>query len=579
MLNQNKTHLLLVLFLLLYPFLWIWQGLDVTDTGFSMTNYALIFQHPASISYWGFNYWFTDILGGLWLSVTKGLGLFSIRLASAFIVILTTVFSYWTLYRIVSHTVLLIGLGLGEIFIERMYWLNYDNVSAFLYVMVSLFLARGIAKRAGWMLFTSGSILSFNLFARVTNIVGLLLILCIVLGGIFYRYSWRERFRQIGFFLAGILSTSILILFIMIQLHQFSLFVGNLLTLLHIASGHTNTHNGFSLLRQFEDDNTVVMWSILCIFFSVFLLFKITTVSKVHHVKLYIPITITFVLVCLSFVHIYMMNRYDVVATTTGVLYITLLSSSIFVEHKNPEYATLCTIAGIVLFVTPLGSNLGILLSVYGMYLALPLGLHFVWMEIPKWIHTQTNQPTYRLCSVEEWKFLCTFILILFSCNALVSNFFYTYRDASNRWSMRYEINFPALKFVYTTKARATVMSQLIAEIPKYVKPGTPLLSYEDTSLIYYLSGGIPYLHTSWPMLYDPVQLQEALQKVSSSATLPVVIAATGATANPNWPNVHSLRSDSIHIEDRQIINQFLLHYQYAVAWHNSFFEILIPIT
>ena len=75
--------------IILYPLIFIWQGLDFTDIGYSLTNYDQTFNEPESVSY-GFVNWLTNIIGGLWLLLFgDSLGLLGINLVGAFVVYLT----------------------------------------------------------------------------------------------------------------------------------------------------------------------------------------------------------------------------------------------------------------------------------------------------------------------------------------------------------------------------------------------------------------------------------------------------------------------------------------------------------
>jgi formate/nitrite transporter FocA (FNT family) len=55
----------IIFIIILYPLLFIWQGLDFADAGYSMTVYQQVFNEPESISY-NFVTWLTNIIGGFW---------------------------------------------------------------------------------------------------------------------------------------------------------------------------------------------------------------------------------------------------------------------------------------------------------------------------------------------------------------------------------------------------------------------------------------------------------------------------------------------------------------------------------
>ena len=100
-----KTNFLLnpkfILFIIIvYPLLFIWQGLDVFDVGFSLTSYQEIFNDPESVSFSSF-LWLTNIIGGVWLLLFgDSLGLVGANLAGVFVTYMTIIFSYLILKQV-----------------------------------------------------------------------------------------------------------------------------------------------------------------------------------------------------------------------------------------------------------------------------------------------------------------------------------------------------------------------------------------------------------------------------------------------------------------------------------------------
>ena len=74
---NDKLFFLLVIFI---QVVFIFQGLDFADSGFAADFYSRIFTDPTSVQY-NFMYWFTGIIGGLWLKLFPELGLVGLRLA------------------------------------------------------------------------------------------------------------------------------------------------------------------------------------------------------------------------------------------------------------------------------------------------------------------------------------------------------------------------------------------------------------------------------------------------------------------------------------------------------------------
>ena len=571
----SRWHWAFTIAIVIYPLLWIWQGLDFTDTGFAITNYNLIFRDPHSIHYWGFNYWLTDVVGGVWLLAFGKLGLFGIRLASALLMLATNYLVY-RLYRgWMAKGVLLLTILVGETLIERMYWLNYDNLSAFLFVVSGFFLIRGLAMRSSTRVFLAGLVLGVNMFARVTNAAGLVMILAIFISAAATHTTVRKQIAQAVFFLLGVIGASAAVILAMRGMGQWTDFVENLGTLFSIAGGHGNTHSSASLLTQLMHDQTFA-WRTVLYALAVFLCLSLGN-FLLKRVKPHVSQVIFNGVSLLTVIYILgdgWQDRFQMVAGLTGILYGTLIFSlMVALRRKDGVLASATSVSLLILFSVPLGSDFGIRLSVYGMYLALPLASHLLWTILPAF--RNLNRIGWTSTSLRS--VLIILLLGLFTVG-LISGYQYTYRDVPNRLSMTEPLKNAKLQFVYTTAARANVTNQLLDVLPTFVHPNDVLMAYEETSLLYYLTDSRPYLNTSWPMLYDPNRFQSALKQAEQSHhRLPVVVRATGATADFYWPNVTHLRLDYRHNMDRALMNLFLKQHHYLLAWENSFFQILVP--
>lgn len=72
---------IIISLIIIYPLLFIWQGLDFSDTGYFLSCYQQVFNDPESISGITFS-WLTNIIGGIWVALFgDSLGLLGVNLA------------------------------------------------------------------------------------------------------------------------------------------------------------------------------------------------------------------------------------------------------------------------------------------------------------------------------------------------------------------------------------------------------------------------------------------------------------------------------------------------------------------
>lgn len=548
--------------ILVYPFLFIFQGLDFTDTGFAASNYQMVFSHPGSISYWGFNYWLTDIIGGLWLKAFGWLGLLGLHAAAAVCIVLTSFLVYLILRPHVRPWILFIGLLTSETVIERMYWLNYDNLTALFYLLTACLLLYSMLRTRYSYVFAllGGIAMGLTAFLRLTNVTDISLLLLFPAGALLRQKGWGRALFNLLLALIGAVGTTFLLLAYMKSSGQYDLFMQNFQTLFSIAGGHGNTHSGSYLLAHMQKDELYALraggWVIVAIA-------ALALVNRTLGRALGLIVLALAAVAGVVFLWPHFSVRYDFVVGLTGVLYALLIVGVILYAKRNPQMSLISLTALILLFAEPIGSDLILLIATYGMYLAIPLAAQIFQDVLPhKWL----GQASALIG-----------LAVLLVAGA-ITGYHYTYRDSSNRSAMSYTVGKPLLGGIYTTKDRATVVRQLLDVMPRYVRPGEPLLAYEETSLVYYLTDTVPYLGSSWPMLYDPVAMKTILEeKNAQGGPWPAVVRAKGETADFGWPNVDHLRLDYRHNEDRAFIAQFLRQHGYSVVWQNQFFQILLP--
>ena len=137
---------ILTFLIIIFPLLFICQGLDFTDMGYALVNSQQIFNDPFSIQY-GIGTWLTNIIGGTWLYLFNDLaGLIGFRFASVLIVYATIAVAYFALKPYYRSEYILVSLLFAEIFIHKIYWINYNNLTALFFVIGSFFMIKGFEK-------------------------------------------------------------------------------------------------------------------------------------------------------------------------------------------------------------------------------------------------------------------------------------------------------------------------------------------------------------------------------------------------------------------------------------------------
>ncbi len=575
-LSSNLSIFLFIL-LILFPFFLIWQGLDFTDTGYALTNAQQIFNNPTTVQF-GFSEWLTNFLGGVWLHFFGEFGLIGFRFASVFIVYATIFFVFFILKPYFKKEYVLFGLFLAELFIIRLSWINYNNLTALFYVIAAYFLIRGLLEYKNKFVLLSGVFLGLNLFNRISNILGILLVLCIFAQGYWNTINVKESIKSALFFISGFVITILIISGALVFLGQFGLYVNSILDLfVNGGLNPTSRYSGTGLLSLFIKDHLLVFSLILISIIGIILISKIdswlTSRSSFGSIGFLLVIYLTGITIFIAVP----VGSY-VIMVVYGFLCLLLVKNIIWRSPDKKQLPLLSLTALLLLVISPLGSGNGVLNAIYGMWLAIPIGvclLEFNGLNLrlgPNTGNKIVPQHSVDLSKIPTKKVVCL-ILIFFLSLSLISAYQYTYRDSSDRFEMRYSVKHPYLKYVFTTEERAHVVQGLVDELPLYVEKDDYVLASGSIPMVYYLTGSRPYLDNSWPDLYTSDQFSNILnQSLKEKGVLPVIVRAKIDTRAFDWPD------KTKPIESQDVMERFIAAHNYTLAWNNEFFDIMTPV-
>jgi hypothetical protein len=579
-LNSN----LLIFLLIIYPVLLIWQGLDFTDLGYALTNAQQIFNDPSSVQY-GISEWLTNILGGVWLHFFgEAFGLIGFRFASVLIVYATIFFAFLILIPCFKKEYILIGLFFAELFNASTYWIEYNILTALFYVIAAYFLIKGLQEHKDSLILLSGFFLGLNIFNRISNVLGISLLLCIFAQGYWNTLSVKESIKSALFLISGFIIAVLIISGIMVYLGQFELYVNSILDLFfNYGSNPASPYSLTGLLFLFIKDHFLAFSLILMSIIGFILILKVYSwltsrssfVSTIFLLGLFlIGLVITIVIPG---------ERY-VIMVMYGLFCLILLKNIIWHSPDKKQLPLLSLMVLLLLVITPLGSSNGISNAIYGMWLAIPIGLIFLLdcSGLDLEIDLNSKNPRLQKFRIElskiETKKVTCLILISFLSFSLISAYQYTYRDSADRFKMVFTVNHPSLKYVFTTEERAHVVQGLVDELPLYIKKDDYVLAYESIPMVYYLTGSKPYLDNSWPDLYIPDQFCDKLnQSLKEKGMLPVIVRTKFNTRSFTWPDNTKPTEDESYRIRRDIMERFIAAHHYTLAWNNEFFEILTP--
>jgi len=614
----------LLLLIIAYPLIFIWQGLDVTDTGYYLVNCQQFFNaYPKDFGDAQCTaYWLTNLIGACWYKLTGGCGLIGFRMLYLIFNYSILGFVYFVLRELFgkqSNIRILLSLFAAEAFFVAIsiYVPSYNQVTAFFFIASAVMLHRVLVRRRGILVLLAGLAAGISVFARIVNLP------IVILGGIawYYHYIkdvephgrlWRALRRSVGDisrFVCGFGGGMALVLLIAGALGQLGVFRDMLTGLLQMGAGTkgAGAHGAVVLLKGFVWDYFYAGIFALC-FAAMGLLisFVAAKVSRPLYRRGWIC------LCALAFTGFLLTWPNWSTWAIPAMLYVIFLGGAFGFLSCNTELRLLCVLAGLLLFLLPLGSAAGIHLSLYVSYLAIPTAL-MVLMTLtskpgiegiaqgtrgagetsdgdsfqvgspglspePPTRRTHNWTTSWLNSKMDTGALACACIIaiITFGFDRSARG---AYRDSPDRFAMRTVVNQAKLHCIFTTASRARALDELLTELEPLIHKDGYLLDHMQFPLIYFLTETRPYLYSSWANVYDPPVLQQVVNKaLATRASLPVCLMTKIDTSHRKWPDeTYPLLPYPRHVENRRIIGAFLSEHHYSKRWENSAFEIWMP--
>jgi len=572
-------------FIFLYQIIFIFQGLDFADEGYYATFYQQIFIDPQSVMH-NFMYWLTGIVGGTFVYLFPQSGLLGIRILGVMVTTATIILAYNLLKKYVNIYHLRLGLLLVTILISNdPKELNYDNLSMLLFVTSIVFLFNGLQENKLYKLFISGAFIGLNCFTRVTNVLGVSLILGIIYYGFINRPAIKLLLKQILFFLGGFLLMVFAILLFIKLINHYDSFINSVGIVLHMGTDEGSEHNIKSLLFSF-----LKKYYLSFCYFSILSVISIIAAWLCNMFQSKTKYNLKFLVTVLPYCFFLLVIFLTVIGKIRWVsllfFFMGLSLTAAFliiVNHNNKHVKLLAFIGILILFFYPAGSDEFV--EMFSLWIIFPIAVDYFFsiksIDNQMSISRLDNAKSITL-NISELQVNSIKKLFIYSCifTGLYYTYYYPYFDISNRINMHYSVENKYLKGIYTTKERSVAVNELLKESTKYLKKNDYTLAYDCIPMFHFLTETRPFIYNPWPAAYLSDAFRNKLyESLKERKKLPVVIMQKLNTLNSKWPlNTYEIYAENKENLTRNIcMNDFLKHYQYRKVWENVAFEILLP--
>jgi len=578
------------------------QGLDLSDEGFLIIFYRDIFSDPLSVSY-NFMFWLTGIIGGLWLKLFSGLGLWGMRFAGALINVLTLIATYNLLKKYIKPGHLKMGLLFVILCLNNdPKILNYNTLSSLTFILLAGSLFKGLVENKTIYFFLTGILIALNTFIRIPNILELGLIVVILYYNWSKSYSFSRSLKQIIFFLLGFGICFMLILFTIKSLGHWEAF-NNAMDFLFRMGNDQIKPNGVkenygleNILIQFRSNFLrSIFFALLGI--ALILLFKATDMHlSTRNKALRIAVLIlyyTLIILIITFIANGIivngtLNEFHILFFLSGIPLVTFIP--FYIINNDKEFLLIYLIGLFFLLSFPVGSSAGIFSAGrFCLWIALPISIDFIMnlnaikINLDLFYLTQKKNTEF-IINKEQYYSAKSLLMLFILITGLIYIYFHPFFDWNSRSKMFYTVNNDKLNLIHTTKDRAHEIDVLMEASSKYCKENDYILVFDRIPMVYYATNTKSFLANPFPGVYRADLLKYDLNaSLQRHGFLPVVIQQLIHTSGmgSRWPN-KIMEDDFLKAEnvDRNaVFNQFLEQNRYIEVWKNDYFRILTPGT
>jgi len=457
------------------------QGFDVCDEGFSLTFYQQIYNDPLTVEY-NFVYWLSGIVGGLWYYLYEDGGILWFRILAIIFNTLTFIVCYKILKQYINIRLVLIGLAMVLFVNDFGYLAFYHNhLTALLAVSSIYFLHRGIRKTHFLSLGVAGLLIGVNVFSRLPNITLFVLILAIPFAGFLNREVFIKSLKPMLMFILGMAMGFVFVFATLYGLDQIDIMKNAALTLINLGKAEGSGHNIMTLLQTYVFHYKRVFTLFCALLIICIFILGVKNYFKTNRFVKGVIYLFGFLLLTILFkkggIHVVYSIGF------IGVLGILLT------KQKDTSIKILALLALLMMTFLPLGSGGGINSSGYMcIWLAIPLFLHFI-SQIKS--TTFTFETKYIITSKHLTKAMFKFLSIVFVVSYFTAKAYSisqeAYFDKGSRLKKIHKIYNKYANGIYTTKERATIINNLLANLEKYVNPDDYLLAYDNIPMIHFI--------------------------------------------------------------------------------------------
>lgn len=571
--NNCITKWIFPLILLWYPLIKINQGVDVSDSTYSLGNYLFF---PEMKGMWVVSTYLSNVIGWLMVKLPFADRLLVMNLYTGLLISALVLFLYFFMRKWMPEWIIFIGeiIAIGFLWIPTGILYNYLTYG-FLAVG-ALLLYKGLVEEKDRLLIAAGVILGLNVWIRVSNLTEMALIVCVW----YHCYIRRERIqnflqtllRKTGRCIAGYAVGAIVPLIAILLQYGLS-------GIMDMVAGLTQVQNVddsytiFSMIGAAIDAYVRTGKWAAFIVAGMVLGLAMFMVKKESFIPVKKAVYIAGILVLIRFFWgrgMFSFRYYEDYSSMYewGMigLYLALAACIYLFVAKGVSSSEKLwgMLSLVILCITPLGSNNYTYQNLNNLFLTAPITVY----AFVKWF--RRRYPAEKKVLLFPSKAMVSALALMILIQSVGFHLVFVFRDGMDGTKRNTTIMEPkAVAGMKTTKINAKALSGLLVYMEKEHdadKSETEIRAvyFGDCPGLAYLLGKPAAIDTTWPDLasYSLTQFEDSLASLEDR---PVII-------------IRNVESDSeVWIAKKEVLQDYMSAKHYESAYENEGYTVYQP--
>ena len=584
--NNNKKIINYTLSTVLIILLCTWyipnfrEGIDFSDTSFSLTKYKYVFNSAHSLS--AFTTYLSDIVGGIVYHVYPSHQLLRLQLTNAFLGLSGTFLVIYNFRKeLPTHLMLITALTNHFFIFSTLHIFNYNTATFFIMIIAFLTLIKSIQKENDKLLFISGFLCGINTFFRIPNILHCAMVLGILWYDLIcnkktFKLGTKRTLRYIAGIICAFIAGTVGATLYMGPDKVFNSLSSTVAKLL--VPSETNTHSGVSIFSKLFShlESSLKAWWFFGVLLVIFILLywlrkKKQYMSKCPQSESLIHIVMGGSIGILSFRLIWdnVLESHQRMVSINYHMWIILIFISVLASiygafayrYKDPYISTICILNIVLILVLPFGTDVGYLYYNFYTFMA-----NIVTLLVLTKLKKEQKESSYTV-----YPFILSFILCYTFITGYQFQSIYVYRDAAPEY-LTESVDIPELYGMKTSAGRAQALTFLVDILEPYEEYEVATLG--DFNILPVITDMKCFFTTPWPDLasFSEEKFMTQLEEKTSTGNLPVIVfsARTSYMTDGNSPYRSTAKYEALL--------EVVKTYDYETLFYNDYYQIFVPV-